>query len=427
MNIAIAGYALEGRSNFQYFSKLGHTLTIIDERPTLDDIPPGVATRLGDEAFKNLADFDMVIRTASMPPAKLWGAKKIWSATNEFFAKCPAPIIGVTGTKGKGTTVSLIASILKKAGKTVHVVGNIGAPALDELPNIAAHDSVVYELSSFQLWDVEKSPHIAVVLMMEPDHLDVHASFEEYITAKRNIVRYQSERDVTIFTANNTYAAEIAATSQANKIPIQTLDTAHVRDEVFWYGEQKLCSTEALKLPGIHNQDNACAAIAAVWEYVKDGLVIEQGLQAFTGLPHRLKYIRTVDDVAYYDDSIATTPGSAIAAIHAFTQPKILILGGSSKGVVDFNELASEAVKNGVKKVLVIGDQAPVIEKSLMQYEVPFENLGSAVTMTDIVVRASELANSGDVVILSPACASFGMFTGYVDRGNQFVAAVNAL
>ncbi|HET6747513.1 MAG TPA: UDP-N-acetylmuramoyl-L-alanine--D-glutamate ligase [Candidatus Saccharimonadales bacterium] len=427
MNIAIAGYAVEGKSNYDYFSRQGHNLTIIDERESLHDAPSGIPTRLGKSAFKNLDDFDMVVRTASMPPAKLRGAKKVWSTANEFFAQCPAPIIGVTGTKGKGTTVSLIASILRRAGKTVHVVGNIGKPALDELPNISSKDIVVYELSSFQLWDLKKSPHIAVVLMIEPDHLDIHASFEEYITAKAKIVASQTESDFVIFAKQNEYAANIAGMSRAQKVGVQSHDTVYVQDGFFWDKDEKICAVSALLLPGAHNQDNACAAIAAAWLYVQDKESIAAGLSDFKGLPHRLKLVRTVNDVRYYDDSIATTIGSAIAAIHAFSQPKILILGGSSKGVVDFASLVDVAASEGVKAVVAIGDQADLIEQSFSSTKIPVKNMGQQVTMREIVAEATRLAIPGDIVILSPACASFGMFKNYTDRGDQFVAAVNEL
>jgi UDP-N-acetylmuramoylalanine--D-glutamate ligase len=427
MKIAIAGYGVEGKSSYHYFLRQGYNITILDERSEVDDLPKGAKAVLGRSAFQNLGTYDFVVRTPSLPPKKLASARKIWSATNEFFAKCPAPIIGVTGTKGKGTTASLITGILRAAGKTAHLVGNIGEPALGVLGKINADDIVIYELSSFQLWDLESSPHIAVVLMIEPDHLDVHDSLEEYIAAKQTIIRFQSQRDTVVFAASNQVAAKIAATSKAQKKPIQSERAAHIKDRSFWYGAKQLCSTDALKLPGAHNQENACAAIAAVWEYVRDEKAIEIGLTQFTGLPHRLKYARTVDGVAYYDDSIATTVGSAIAAIQAFNQPKIIILGGSSKGVVDFGELAKAAARGGVRKALLVGEQANLLEKTLKEQNVAVENLGSEIEMTDIVKRVHDLAVSGDVVILSPACASLDMFKNYADRGDQFIAAVNDL
>lgn len=427
MKVAIAGYGVEGRASYEYFTRQGHEVVILDERSEIPNLPADAEVRFGETAFSGLEEFDMVVRTPSLKPAVLKSAKKIWSATNEFFAHCPAPIIGVTGTKGKGTTCSLIASILEKSGKTVHLVGNIGKPALEVFDSVQPEDIVVYELSSFQLWDIEKSPHVAIVLMIEPDHLDIHATFDEYTHAKQNIVRFQAENDLTIFNAENIYSSAIAAISRAVKVPIPTAQTVHVTEGFFWYGGQKLCPVESLKLPGAHNLDNACAAIAAVWPYVQDGPTIAAGLEGFTGLPHRLKFIREVDGVKYYDDSIATTVGSAIAAMKAFTQPKIIILGGSSKGVVNFEDIASTAARSGVKKALLIGEQAPKIQEALEKHSVPYENLGDTITMAGVVGRAHQLATSNDVVILSPACASFGMFKSYADRGDQFVQAVNGL
>lgn len=425
MKIAIAGYGLEGRSNYEYFLDKGE-LTIVDERESLDNLPEGAKTILGKSAFQKLTDFDMVVRTASLAPAKIKTSGKIWSATNEFFASCPAPIIGVTGSKGKGTTVSLIASILREAGQTVHVVGNIGVPALGVLPDIKANDIVVYELSSFQLWDVENSPEVAVVLMIEPDHLDIHTNFDEYVEAKAQIVKHQTDKDIVVYYNANEFSRKIGEISNAAKIPYQTPETSYVKDDSFYYGKKKICPTDVLQIQGAHNLDNACAAIAAVWPFTQDEDAIERGLHSFSGLPHRLKHVRTVEGIEYYDDSIATTPGSAVAAMEAFTQPKVVILGGSSKGAT-FDELAKVAASTEVRCVVVIGDEADKIEQELSKVNVPAVNLGSDVRMDQIVKTARDYSKPGDVVILSPACASFGMFKNYSDRGDQFIAAVEAL
>lgn len=427
MKIAIAGYGAEGKANYTYWNAPGHELTIVDERDTLDDVPEGVPTILGEGAFGKLDGFDLVVRTAGLAPRKITTDGKVWSATNEFFATCPAPIIGVTGSKGKGTTASLIASILRAAGKTVHLVGNIGTPALDIVPDITADDIVVYELSSFQLWDLQVSPHVAVVLYIEPEHLDVHAHVGEYVEAKAQIAASQTTVDRVVYNADNEWASAIAERSVGQRLPYGQPHTAHVTDDAFWYGDVQLCGVENLLLPGAHNLDNACAAMTAVWPWVQDSAVIAEGLRSFDGLPHRLKFVREVGGVSYYDDSIATTPGSAIAAIRAFSQPKVLILGGSSKGA-DFGELAGVIAGGGVRHSVLIGAEAPRIRKALDEAGVSaYIVLGDTVTMNDIVATAQAKARPGDVVILSPACASFGMFKNYADRGEQFIAAVEAL
>lgn len=429
MKIAIAGYGLEGEANYRYWSAdPSHEITIVDERDQLDrPVPEGTPTKLGVNSFQNLQGFDLVVRTAGLAPHKITTDGKIWSATNEFFAQCPAPIIGVTGSKGKGTTSSFIASILEAAGKKVWLVGNIGVASLDVLGQISQDDIVVYELSSFQLWDLQRSPKVAVVLMIEQDHLDVHKDMDEYVEAKAQIARHQGESDVLIFNAANQYAQKIAEASNAqHKIAYPSSYTTHIQDNAFYNGEQYICGVEAVQLPGVHNLDNAIAAIDAVWSFTQDTEAIKTGLQNFKGLPHRLAFVKTVNDVSYYDDSIATTPTSAIAGLRAFTgKPQVLILGGSSKGS-DFSELAQEVTRHDVAAIL-IGDEATKIAAAFDAAGFTnFEIIENA-TAELFTKRAAELAKPGGVVLLSPAAASFGLFKNYADRGDQFVAAVNQL
>jgi UDP-N-acetylmuramoylalanine--D-glutamate ligase len=427
MKIAIAGYGVEGVSNYDYFSKWPDAdITIVDESQTPSQpLPEGVATILGADAFQKLDGFDMVIRTAGLAPYKLKTDGKVWSATNEFFEKCPAPIIGITGSKGKGTTSSLIASILEAAGRKVWLVGNIGIASLDVLDQISPDDIVVYELSSFQLWDVERSPHTAVVLLIERDHLDVHRSMEEYVEAKGNIARFQTADDLVIFNGQNLYATQIGNYSPGTKIAFPEEASAHATEGEFWYGEHKICSTDVLQLRGPHNVSNAIAAIDAVWNYTQDPVAIEKGLASFKGLPHRLAFVKTVNGIDFYDDSIATTPGSAIAALRAFTQPKVIILGGSSKDS-DFIDLADEMTRHDVQAVLV-GQEAPRIAAALKSVGFTRFEILEDTNAVEFTKRAYALAQPGSVVLLSPSAASFGMFKNYADRGEQFIAAVNEL
>ena len=413
MKIAIAGYGAEGRANFDYWHRPGNELTIVDEREAIDDAPAGAATMLGAGAFGQLQGFDVVVRTAGLAPRKIVTDGQVWSATNEFFAQCPAPIIGVTGTKGKGTTSSLMVSILRAAGKTEHLVGNIGAPALAELANIQPSDIVVYELSSFQLWDARASPHIAVVLGIEPDHLDVHESFEEYVAAKGNIARFQAPSDVVIYNQNNTYAYQIAQLSPGQKIAYP-----FAIDEY----------AASLKLPGAHNRENAAAAIAATRQFGVDDDAIRQGLASFTGLPHRLKFIREVDSIRLYDDNYSTTPSSTLAAVKAFSVPEILIAGGYDKGV-DMSEFAAELSRvSNLSHIILIGQTGPQLRDLLADHGYHTVTLlEGKPSMSEIVSTAIQQANDGDVVVMSPAYASFDMFKNVIDRGDQFVAAVEAL
>ena len=408
MNIVLAGFGQEGKASYDYWNRDSNTLAIASEQDTIEDAPNDARIITGPDAFANLSEFDLIIRSPGINPRKLPYPGKVWSATNEFFEKCPAPIIGVTGTKGKGTTSSFIASILKAAGRTVHLVGNIGTPALAELPKIGADDIVVYELSSFQLWDAEKSPHIAVVLMIEPDHLDVHDDMDDYVNAKANIVRHQTSSDTVVFNTGNEISRLIALRSDSQKAeyPFDLGDVA-----------------EAVRLPGAHNVDNASAAVAAVREYVRDDEVLKRGLAGFSGLPHRLKFVAEKNGVKYYDDSIATTPGSAIAALASFSEPKVLILGGHDKGA-DYTELIESCARTATT-VIAIGSNGPRIAELCREADVAVAEVTGG--MSDIVREAADIAQTGSVVILSPAAASFDMFKSYSDRGDQFVAAVNAL
>jgi UDP-N-acetylmuramoylalanine--D-glutamate ligase len=429
MKIAIAGYGLEGRANLDYFrGKFPEAeFTIFDENSNLDDVPAGVEMVLGDDAFGQITGFDLVIRTAGLAPRKIAQADKHWSSTREFFEECPAEIIGVTGTKGKGTTASFIAAILRAAGQKVHLLGNIGVPALEILPKITANDVVVYELSSFQLWDIEQSPHVAVMTLIEPDHLDVHENFAEYTAAKAHIFNFQKADDIAVYNQDDALVREMAETSAGQKIPFSNKKFVHIKQGKFYYNDVEICPTDVIKLPGEHNLLNAAAAISAVWEMI-DGntTAIARGLADFHGLPHRLKFIREVNGVKYYDDSIATTPGSAIAAVKSFAEPKILIIGGHDKGA-DYRPLGVAIDRANVRQIFAIGANREKVARQLGEKTSATIHLLDSQNLAEIVKTVNQATEPGDVVILSPAAASFDMFRDYKDRGQQFIAAVNDL
>jgi UDP-N-acetylmuramoylalanine--D-glutamate ligase len=414
MKIALAGFGQEGKASYDYWSA-GNELVIADERDEVSGLPSGAQAILGSDAFSKLQNFDLIIRSPGVNPSKLPYGDKVWSATNEFFKHCPAPVIGITGTKGKGTTSSLIASVLRAAGKTVHLVGNIGTPALSELPNIFEADIVVFELSSFQLWDITRSPHVAVVLGIEPDHLDVHNDFDDYIAAKANIVRHQSLTDTVVYNDANQIAVQIAQSAPSKKVP-------YMNDALM---EQ---FGSSLVIPGKHNVQNAAAAVVAVTEYVDDVDVIKQGLSSFNGLPHRIKFIRETNGVSYYDDSYSSAPAASIAALKSFTGPKKIILGGYEKHA-NFDELAAYIAEYDDIHAVLIGQTKDRIAEDLSRAGVPLARyeVMSTTNFTDIVQRVAALAHPGDTVLLSPACASFGMFKNFTDRGEQFTQLVENL
>lgn len=426
MKIAIVGFGIEGKASYDYWNTPDNQLVIFDEKNQIDDLPENATTRLGAASFESLAEFDLVIRSAGLAPYKIPNEVRVWSATNEFFEHCPAPIIGVTGTKGKGTTASLIASILRRAGRTVHLVGNIGKPALDILDKVNHDDIVVYELSSFQLWDLRKSPQTAVVLMIEPDHLDVHQSLDEYISAKANIVKYQTKNNFCVHHPTNRFAVEIASLTEAKTISYGRAgdDGVYVKNQKFMVNGTPICDIDSLRLPGVHNIENACAAITACLSYVSDMSAVKHGLEDFNGLPHRLKFVREVGNIRYYDDSIATTPGSAIAALNSFTGNKILILGGSDKGS-SYEEIIKICAAQKAS-VVAIGETGSGIEQLCNELDVNVVRETS--DMNAVVSAANRLAGVVDsTVLLSPASASFDQYKNYSDRGEQFVSVVESL
>jgi UDP-N-acetylmuramoylalanine--D-glutamate ligase len=434
MKIAILGFAGQGQSAFEYWNRDGNELTICD-RDENQAVPSGAQTKLGDNYLADLDQFDLLVRTPALHPRDIVTAnpkspnilEKVTTNTNEFFSVCPTKnVIGVTGTKGKGTTSTLIAKMLEAAGKRVHLGGNIGIPPLELLKNdIKPEDYVVLELANFQLIDLRYSPRLAVVLMVEPEHMDWHEDIEEYIAAKQQMFINQEENDIAVYYAKNENSVSVADASLGIQIPYFAEPGAVVANDAITIGDQIICGVNELKLLGRHNWQNVCAAVTAVWQVAPDASAIRQVSTTFTGLEHRLEFVADIDGTKYYDDSFGTTPETAMVAIEAFAQPKVVILGGSDKGA-SFEGLAQIVKKNNVRQVIAIGERGPAITAALDK--AGFTNVTKgADTMPAIVEQAKNAAQPGDVVLLSTACASFGLFKNYKDRGEQFQSAVKSL
>jgi UDP-N-acetylmuramoylalanine--D-glutamate ligase len=315
---------------------------------------------------------------------------------------------------------------LEAAGKKVWLGGNIGVPMLDLLPQIQRDDWVVLELSSFQLIDAERSPKIAVCLMIAPEHLDWHRNLDEYVAAKGNIFSHQGPDDMAVYNPHNEYSKKLSSLSKGQRVPYLESPGAEVRGGRVVIGEHVICTVDEVGLIGPHNLENACAAVTATWEAVgHDPAPVARAVKAFTGLPHRLELIREVDGVRYVNDSFAANPVAAVAALRSFAEPKVVILGGMDRGL-DLSELAGAVAKANVRQAVLVGQTAERLKKDLN--EAGFEEVERVSGgMSEMVDAARAAAKPGDVVLLSPGCPSFDMFRNFQDRGEQFKAAVAGL
>lgn len=399
--VAFLGLGVDAADVEEWLRTQGAEITILDEKKD-------------PNAFADLTTYDALVRSPGVYRYReeILAAEKagvvVTSKMKIFFDVCPTKnIIGVTGTKGKGTTSTLIFEMLKAAGKEVYIGGNIGKGMFEHLDRITPETWIVLELSSFQLIDLHTSPHIAVTLMVTSDHLDWHKNIAEYVDAKSAIARFQTKDDVSIFNDQYPESVRIGMLGEGKKVPVRRAD---------W--------SAPARLRGEHNKENFAAAAAAA----RVAGVSEEGILAvvreFKGLEHRLEEVATVEGVTYYDDSISTTPDTAIAAMNAFAEPVVLLLGGSDKGA-DFTELGQAIAKaSHVKGIVLIGATSEKIKASLHEAGADMPIKEGAETMHDAVLRARTMGVSGSAVVLSPACASFGMFKNYKDRGDQFKEAV---
>lgn len=412
MRVAILGYGKEGQSAEAYFRAKGAEIQVFD------NFTPAELQEL------DLQNFDLILRSPSVHPQPDWS-----SMTQYFFAHCPCPIIGITGTKGKGTTCAMLRDILEKLGQKVWLVGNIGTPALDVLDQISANDIVIYEMSSFQLWDLEKSPHIAVVLKIEPDHLNVHDDFQDYVNAKSNIAKHQTPADFCIYYQPNPHSVEIAQQSVSQQLAFPLQNNRAELDALL----------DQLVVVGEHNREDAEAALlAAACAYQLDlptfiqqnQPALAEALHNFHSLPHRLEFLRNLNHVDYYDDNFSTTLPSTMVALAAFQdRPIVHILGGRDKTNNQDLPAIAEQIQNHVTKAILIGESGHELAKLLPTNRfILTESLQEAVLAAKKAAETiAQQSSESPVVLMSPAAASFDMFENVYDRGAQFQQLVQEL
>lgn len=408
MKIALLGYGKEGKSAEQYFkSHFKDAECDIFESLTPEEIRQ-----------RDYSPYDIILRSPSVPPLNLPNES---SLTKYFFEHCPCPIIGVTATKGKGTTCSFIKALLDAEGADAYLVGNIGTPAIEVLDDLTPDSVVVYEMSSFQLWDLKESPHIAVVGQIEPDHLNVHKDFDDYTSAKANICRHQTPDDYCIYYQENPDSVKIADTSKAHKIPYPYDIPAEI--------------TSAINIPGVHNKNNCIAALSAVAcyknispdEYLSSNKnTIIEGLHNFRGLPHRLEYLRELNSVKYYDDNFSTNPSSTRVAVNSFPDDKlIVIVGGRDKtNNEDLPEIYEILKSPNILRIILMGESGHEIAKKYQDERfIIVESLQEAVD----AARKEAESVSPSIVVMSPSAASFDMFENVYDRGAKYQELIKNL
>ena len=399
----------------------------------------GCTLRLGPDYLEGLHE-DVIFRTPGLRPdvpqiaAAVANGSVLTSEMEAFFQVCPCPIIAVTGSDGKTTTTTIIAELLRAAGKTVWLGGNIGHPLLCDAEGMKPHDYAVLELSSFQLMTMDRSPHIAVVTNLAPNHLDMHRDMAEYVAAKENIFRHQTAGDIAVFNADNAITAEQAARAPGRSRRFSR--QSPLSDGVFLRGDDIVCrgpegervimQTSDIRIPGVHNVENYMAAIAAVDGLVPDD-IIRDFARSFGGVEHRIELVRTLRGVRYYNDSIASSPSRTIAGLRSFQEKVILIAGGYDKHI-PFDVLGPEVTAH-VKLLVLCGATAGKIRAAVEaapDYRPGHPEIIEVTPFRAAVEAARDRAVPGDVVTLSPACAAFDQFRNFAERGKVFKEIVRS-
>ena len=442
-DITVVGIGISNLPLIKFLAAHGANVTARDKSArkdmaeTADELEKmGVDLIFGDGYLKDLSG-DVIFKTPGMrfDEPELLAAKErgsiVTSEMEVFFDVCPAHIIAVTGSDGKTTTTTLIHKMMTNAGYTTWLGGNIGAPVLTDTGEMKEDDWVILELSSFQLHTMRKSPEIAVITNISPNHLDKHKDYEEYIDAKKNIMRYQREGNVLVVNADNAVTAKIGreANGAVRYFSRRGAADVYLEGDIIKRGSVKVLNINDIKIPGMHNVENYMAAIAAVSGLVGDD-VIRNIAKTFGGVEHRIELVRILDGVRYYNSSIDSSPNRTINTLRVFPEKVILISGGRDKKIP--YDALGPALAEYVKTLVLIGETSDVIEGAL-QKEIKRTGKGKNIEVIrvqsyeDAVNTARSRAESGDVVLLSPASTSFDIFHNFMERGNLFKKIVNEL
>ena len=439
-SIAVVGYGVSNAPLTELLLSHGCDVTVRDKRTReqFSDaeilLERGAKLRLGDSYLDELNE-DVIFRTPGLHPftPELQNAVKngstLTSEMEAFFAVCPCHTIAITGSDGKTTTSTLIATLLKESGHTVYLGGNIGTPLLDKVPKMKPNHFAVLELSSFQLHSMKCKPEIAVITNISPNHLDVHPTLEDYINAKKNIFALQDKTNRLVLNADDPHTAEFA--SEANS-DIRYFSYGHsvesgafCVDDLLYsaknYEVHEIMPTSGILIPGIHNVENYMAAYAATDGFINDS-AFRKVAKTFPGVAHRIELIRERNGVKFYNDSIASSPTRTIAGLRCFNKVKPILIAGGHDKHIPFDDLGTEIVER-VKALYLTGETAERIKDAVINTP-GYNRLTLPIYIIDdfreAVLTAADSAKEGDIVILSPACSSFDKFKNFVERGNTF-------